>query len=182
MPDDFQQFKGLLGQQIALLHLSNFNQWTIADEEAKVQGVDSRARLDIVAQCTSNGFCPIEVKFQEYNFERYGVAFEHVLSELGNGREVYAIDRSNNKLRLSNPTVYLWFPPSSRITDVPFYRDITVVTFEQVIQDLRSSLGNRFLETISSKVRGKVEAFFRTHGCSLTQNQRDNLAELFPNP
>ena len=37
MPDDFQQFKGLLGQQIAKLHLQRIRCWSIADEEVKVE-------------------------------------------------------------------------------------------------------------------------------------------------
>jgi hypothetical protein len=180
MPDDFQQFKGLLGQQIAKLHLQRIRCWSIADEEVKVEGVDGRARLDIVAQRNEEEFSAVEVKFQEYNFERYGVAFEHVLSELGNMRDVHAIDRHGNRLRLSQPVVYLWFPPSGKVTRVPFYSAATVIIFEDVIRELKTCVGDSFIEAIGHLVKGRVEEFFKTHQCALSKSQRRTLGNLFP--
>jgi hypothetical protein len=181
MPDDFQQSKGLLGQEIAKLHLQRIKCWPIADEEVEVEAVDSRARLDIVAQRDREAFSPIEVKFQEYSFERYGVAFEHVLNEFGNGRDVYAIHRNANRLKLSQPVLYLWFPPSLKIREkVPFYSTTTFIVFEDAIQELWDSLEDSYIETIGSSAKGKVERFLRTRGCALSPNQRRALGELFP--
>lgn len=181
MPDDFQQYKGLLGQQIAKLHLERIKCWPIAGEEVEVEGVDRRARLDIVAQRSGKLFSPVEVKFQEYNLEQYGVAFEDVLKRLRNGQNVYAIDRNGNRLKLSQPVLYLWFPPSRKIkTKVPLYSTTTVIVFEDAIRELRNSLGDSYIETIGSSVKGKVEKFLRTQDCALSPNQRRTLAELFP--
>jgi hypothetical protein len=180
VPDEFQQYKGLLGQQIAKLHLQQVKQCTIVDEEARVEGVDGRARLDILVRRADNPFSPVEVKFQEYNLERYGVAFEFVLNQLGNQDHAHALDRNNNRYQLTQPLLYIWFPPSGRIAEVPFYRNTEVILFETVLIELRANLGQQFVETIGNAVKNKVEEFFQDRNCALTDLQRQSLREIFP--
>jgi len=180
MPDDFQQLKGFLGHQIAKFHLRRINGWSIVGEEVRVDGVDARARLDMVVQRGEGIFSPVEVKFQEYRFERYGVAFEYVLNELGNGRQVYGVDKEGNRLKLTRPILYLWFPPSSKIVEIPFYSAVEVIVFEEVLRELKSALGDSFIEEIAGHIKGRVEEFLRGQDCVLSESRRRALEELFP--
>jgi len=50
MPDEFQRYKGLLGQEIAKFHLQQIKGWSIVGEEVKVDGVNGRARLSGYAE------------------------------------------------------------------------------------------------------------------------------------
>jgi hypothetical protein len=181
MPDDFQQYKGLLGQQIAKLHLQRVKQFTVVDEETRVQGADGRARLDILVRRPNESFSPVEVKFQEYNLERYGVAFEYVLNQLGNEHRVFGIDRNNNQFQLTQPLLYIWFPPSARVNEVPFYDNVEIILFETAVSELRTNLGQQFGEIVGNSVKNKVEEFFQTRDCALTEAQRQSLRQLFPN-
>ena len=182
MDDELQQLKGFIGQQLALLHLINIMQYEIIGEEVKVEGLNGRSRLDIVARDNDNNNnrnIPIEVKFQQYNIYNYGGAFEHVLQTIGNGGVPVAL-LGDIEYPLTNPLIYIWYPPANNIqNNIPFYNNLTVITFEQVINELNAhNIG--YVNEISNVFTDKINQFFNNgNPAQLNQNQRDRFNELF---
>jgi hypothetical protein len=180
MSDRYQQWKGILGQEIVKLYLEKIKKWKIIGEESPVVGLDSRARIDIVARDSSNRNIPVEVKFQEYNLEYYGTAFEHILNELGNKRDVF-IKHKGRRIKLSKPLLFLWYPPSPKIKkNVDFYSQVELITFSDAIESLREKLGARFSKIICKRVNKIIADFLLKQRCGLTERQKQILRELYP--
>ena len=71
MTDDFQQMKGLLGQEIAKLYLERIKKWKILDKEVPVEGLDSVARLDFVVKTGGGKVMYFEPHFEERTCDNY---------------------------------------------------------------------------------------------------------------
>lgn len=178
MPDKLQQLRGTVGEEIAKLYLEKIRKWSILGAELPVKGLDSRARLDLVVRNRAGRNVPVEVKFQEYNLEEYGCAFEHVLSKLGRNQTVFAIYQGR-LIKLSKPLLFLWYPPSRKIRKVRYYSEVDIIRFDTAIKDLRHKLSGEFPEMIGQRVKKKIVDFVSTETCSLSLQQIQTLRELY---
>lgn len=178
MPDEFQQLKGVLGQEIAKLYLKYIRHYVIVAEEVAVKGLNSRSRLDLVVR-DEEGYRPVEVKFQEYNVPSYGKVFGYVLSQIHQGTKVYALIEEKY-VALSRPILFLWYPPSKKISAVDGYNNVELFQFGEVVK----ALNGQIAELVSQAITDKVIRFFKKNRqtkCQLTQSQQKQMEDFYPN-
>jgi hypothetical protein len=184
--DPYQHYKGLLGQEIAKLHLEKVKKYNIIEEEVAVDGFDSRARIDILIQRDDGTYSPVEVKFQDFDWDDFGEAFTCVIERLYKKQTVKCIT-SKGTFEIHRPILYMWRPPEDKLikTYCQFFSEIQseIITFETVFKDFhdKEELINEICYRVTTKIGKFFEESFKRGQFDLKDEKIKERYERFKN-
>ncbi|HPD17442.1 MAG TPA: hypothetical protein PLE19_21095 [Planctomycetota bacterium] len=169
--DIYQQLKGVVGQELGKLYLTKVRGLEIIAEEVTVPGLESRqAKLDAVVR-EGETYRPVEMKLQRADLPSFGVAFNHVVTNLAEGAQVSARPSENQEVLLTRPILLLWWPPARSVVNdaatMDMYRraQVEAVQFGAALADLGQVLGapDAARRQIATAIGQLTTTFLETH-------------------
>jgi len=176
MVDKFKEVKGVIGKELAKLYLKHVKGFDIIGEEICIEGY-TRGRFDLLVQ-EGKIHRPVEVKFQEFNIDYLGEAFERIIRKLNKGKPVYAL-HNKRYICLEKPILFLWYPPKKSFKNKKkVYKNIEVIQFGEALKAIKAeniSYSNRIAKNIANLVR----EFFDENDLGISPQRMRNLQRIF---